>query len=124
MQRWDRLQWVELVLRVLKRQKTSDGEDLTFEIEDSDFFAEALKKLVDHHEMQIAYHLKEHVFSAEKAELIRLANRRHYLTNLLMGARQSAKLSTLPSLRRCPSRFGHLDPDFREPADEPDRISL
>ena len=52
MLRWQKEDWTELMLRVLARQATEDGQDLTFWIESCDSFGPALQAIIDQRDME------------------------------------------------------------------------
>ena len=72
MLRWQKEDWVELMLRVLARQPTEDGEGLTFWIESCDSFGPALQAIIDQRDMEIHDQLTMHAYRPEKAILMRL----------------------------------------------------
>lgn len=79
MKRWRNIaDWPELMMRVLVRQKTSDGEDLSFLVSEAPAFEKALAAIIDHRDLEIHQHLSNVTYSPEKAELIRLLTARSW----------------------------------------------
>ena len=72
MLRWQKEDWTELMLRVLARQATEDGEDLTFWIESCESFGPALQAIIDQRDMETYDQLSMHAYRPEKAVLMRL----------------------------------------------------
>ena len=63
--------WPELMIRVLVRQQTSDGEDLSHLVESTDAFGPALRAIINQRDMEIDHHLTTNAFSAEKTLVVR-----------------------------------------------------
>ena len=77
MLRWSNIaDWPELMIRVLVRHKTSDGEDLSYLVSEVPAFEKALCAIINHRDLEIHQHLSNVTYSPEKAELIRLLTAR------------------------------------------------